>query len=139
VAAVAVTPIAGAEALPAATDPIALLAGAGVGLASSVIPYLSDQMALARLPRATYALMVSLLPAVATLIGVVVLTQVPDAREVLGVALVIAGVALHRPAGAPDAGQPGASRARRRGRPRSRRSARPGTGGAPPARAPSPP
>jgi inner membrane transporter RhtA len=139
VAAMAVTPIAGAEALPAATDPIALLAGAGVGLASSVIPYLSDQMALARLPRATYALMVSLLPAVATLIGVVVLTQVPDAREVLGVALVIAGVALHRPAGAPDAGQPGASRARRRGRPRSRRSARPGTGGAPPARAPSPP
>ncbi len=138
VAAVVATPIAGA-ALPAATDPVALLAGAGVGLASSVIPYLSDQMALARLPRATYALMVSLLPAVATLIGVVVLAQVPGAREVAGVALVIAGVALHRPAGAPDAGQPGASRARRRGRPRSRRSARPGTGGAPPARAPSPP
>src|SRR6185312_12924321 len=118
VAAVVATPIAGAAALPAATDPVALLAGAGVGLASSVIPYLSDQMALARLPRATYALLVSLLPAVATLIGVVVLTQVPGVREVAGVALVIAGVALHRPAGATEpAGKPAASRARRRDRP----------------------
>jgi inner membrane transporter RhtA len=39
---------------------------------------------------------VSLLPATATVIGVIVLAQVPSAREVAGVALVIAGVALHR-------------------------------------------
>jgi inner membrane transporter RhtA len=49
-----------------------------------------------RLPRATYALMVSLLPATATLIGIVVLTQIPSLAEAAGVALVIAGVALHR-------------------------------------------
>ena len=49
-----------------------------------------------RLPRATYALMVSLLPATATVIGIVVLTQIPSARELTGVALVIAGVAIHR-------------------------------------------
>ena len=48
------------------------------------------------LPRATYALMVSLLPATATVIGVVVLAQLPTAAELTGVALVIAGVALHR-------------------------------------------
>ena len=66
------------------------------GVASSVIPYVCDQLAMARLPRATYALMVSLLPATATVIGVVVLAQVPSAREVAGVALVIAGVAVHR-------------------------------------------
>ena len=65
---------------------------------SSVIPYVADQLAMARLPRATYALMVSLLPATATVIGVVVLTQVPSAAEAAGVALVIAGVALHRDA-----------------------------------------
>ena len=47
---------------PRSTDPVALLAGAGVGVSSSVIPYVADQLALARLPRATYALMVSLLP-----------------------------------------------------------------------------
>ena len=86
---------------PALTDPVALLAGIGVGICSSVIPYVSDQLAMRRLPRATYALMVSLLPATATVIGVVVLTQIPSATELTGVALVIAGVALHRePAGA---------------------------------------
>ena len=69
----------------------------GVGVSSSVIPYVADQLALARLPRATYSLLVSLLPATATVIGVVVLAQVPSLREVAGVALVVAGVALHRP------------------------------------------
>ncbi len=43
-------------------------------------------------------LAVSLLPATATVIGVVVLAQIPTALVVLGVALVIAGVALHRSA-----------------------------------------
>jgi len=102
VAAVCVTPLGGWEVLPAITDPVALLAGVGVGVCSSVIPYVSDQLAMRRLPRATYALMVSLLPATATVIGVVVLTQVPSWGEVAGVALVIAGVALHRPAPEPS-------------------------------------
>jgi inner membrane transporter RhtA len=96
IAAVVVTPIGGWQVLPVLTDPVALLAGAGVGLCSSVIPYVSDQLAMRRLSRATYALMVSLLPATATVIGIVVLTQIPSAREVAGVALVIAGVAIHR-------------------------------------------
>jgi inner membrane transporter RhtA len=68
----------------------------GVGVSSSVIPYVTDQLALARLARATYALMVSLLPAFATVIGVLVLTQIPTGAEVAGVCLVIGGVALHR-------------------------------------------
>ena len=63
-----------------------------------MIPYVADQLALARLPRATYALMVSLLPATATVIGVVVLDPGAVGAEVAGVALVVAGVALHRPA-----------------------------------------
>jgi inner membrane transporter RhtA len=96
IASVVVTPIGGWQVLPALTDPVALLAGAGVGVSSSVIPYVSDQLAMRRLPRATYALMVSLLPATATVIGIVVLTQIPSPAEVAGVALVIAGVALHR-------------------------------------------
>jgi inner membrane transporter RhtA len=96
IASVVVTPIGGWQVLPALTDPVALLAGIGVGLCSSVIPYVSDQLAMRRLPRATYALLVSLLPATATVIGIVVLTQIPSAAEAAGVALVIAGVALHR-------------------------------------------
>ena len=73
VAAVVVTPAAGWAAAPALLDPVALLAGAGVGISSSVIPYVCDQLAMARLTRAAYALMVSLLPATATVIGIVVL------------------------------------------------------------------
>jgi inner membrane transporter RhtA len=96
VAAVVVTPLAGWAAVPAIGDPVALLAGVGVGVCSSVIPYICDQLAMQRLARATYALMVSLLPATATVIGVVVLAQVPSPAEALGVALVIGGVAIHR-------------------------------------------
>jgi inner membrane transporter RhtA len=96
VAAVVATPLAGWSAAPALLDPIALAAGVGVGLASSVVPYVFDQLAMARLARATYSLMVSILPATATIVGVVVLSQVPTWIEVAGVALVISAVALHR-------------------------------------------
>lgn len=97
IASVTITPIGGWQAAHAFTDPLALLAGVGVGVSSSVIPYVTDQLAMARLPRATYATMVALLPAFATIIGIVVLTQIPSWIEVAGVALVIVGVAVHRP------------------------------------------
>ena len=56
-----------------------------------MIPYVTDQLAMAKLSRAAYALMVSLLPATATVIGVLVLAQVPSPAEAAGVALVVAG------------------------------------------------
>ena len=96
VAAVVATPLAGWNAAPALLDPVALAAGIGVGLSSSVVPYVLDQLAMARLPRATYSLMVSILPATATVVGIVVLSQVPTWVEVGGVALVVLAVALHR-------------------------------------------
>lgn len=70
--------------------------GRRVGISSSVIPYLCDRLAMRRLPRAAYALMVSLLPVTATVIGVVVLVQIPTATEISGVLFVILGVAIHR-------------------------------------------
>ena len=51
---------------------------------------------MARLPRATFALLLALLPASATLIGVIVLAQIPKPAEMIGVALVMCGVVLHR-------------------------------------------
>jgi inner membrane transporter RhtA len=96
VAAVVATPVGLGPALPVFSHPLWLLWGIGVGLCSSVVPYVTDQLAMARLPRATFALMLALLPAAATAIGLVVLAQVPTWRDLLGVALVIAGVALHR-------------------------------------------
>jgi inner membrane transporter RhtA len=96
VAFVAITPIGAWSAAPALLDPIALAAGIGVGISSSVIPYVFDQLAMARLSRATYSLMVSLLPATATVVGIVVLAQIPSSTEALGVGLVVAAVAVHR-------------------------------------------
>jgi inner membrane transporter RhtA len=95
-AAVVITPIGGFGALSAFADPVAIGAGIGVGLASSVIPYVCDQLAMARLRRETYSLMVSLLPATATAIGVVVLSQLPSVRDLVGVALIVVAVAVHR-------------------------------------------
>ena len=75
-----------------------ILAGIGVGICSSVIPYISDQLAMSRLPRASFALLLALLPATATIIGIVVLAQIPGMRDVIGVLLVMLGVAVHKPA-----------------------------------------
>jgi inner membrane transporter RhtA len=96
VALVVVTPIGGWSVPPVLLDPIVLAAGIGVGVTSSLIPYVCDQLAMAKMSRATYALAVSLLPATAALIGIVVLAQVPTVREATGVALVVSGVALHQ-------------------------------------------
>lgn len=108
VAAVVVTPLAGWAAVPAFGDPVALLAGIGVGVASSVVPYVADQLAMARLTRAAYALLVALLPATATVVGLVVLAQIPSAADAAGLALVIAGVALRREAPAASRPRPAA-------------------------------
>jgi inner membrane transporter RhtA len=91
-----VTPLGFGAALPAFSNAQLLLAGIGVGLCSSVIPYVTDQLAMARLPRATFALLLSLLPATATLIGIVVLRQIPTPAEIAGILLVAGGVALHQ-------------------------------------------
>ncbi len=96
IATIAALPLGIGAAAPAFTSPLLLGAGIGVGVSSSVIPYVCDQLAMARLPRATFALLLSLLPATATVIGLLVLRQVPSPAELLGVALVIGGVALHR-------------------------------------------
>ncbi len=96
IAMAAALPIGFAEAAPAFTSAKLVAAAIGVGICSSVIPYVCDQLAMARLRRATFALMLALLPAMATVIGVVVLQQIPTTVEMLGVGLVIAGVVVHR-------------------------------------------
>ncbi|MGA2794290.1 MAG: EamA family transporter [Roseiarcus sp.] len=96
VAMVAAFPIGISQAAPAFLDVRLLAAGVGVGVSSSVIPYVTDQLAMARLPRASFALLLSILPATATAIGFLVLQQAPTVAELIGVGLVIIGVALHR-------------------------------------------
>jgi inner membrane transporter RhtA len=96
IAAVVATPIGLGGALPAFSRPLLLAAGAGVGVCSSVIPYVTDQLAMARLPRATFALMLALLPVFATIIGAIVLRQLPTPQDIAGITLVTAGVAIHK-------------------------------------------
>lgn len=97
-----IMPIGLVQAAKAFTMPALVFAGIAVGICSSVIPYVCDQLAMSRLPRASFALMLALLPATATLIGVMVLAQIPSGQDVIGVLLVMFGVAIHKPT-APEA------------------------------------
>lgn len=97
IATLAALPVGLVEALPAFADIRLLGAAIAVGIASSVIPYVCDQLAMARLPRASFALLLALLPATAVVIGAIVLGQIPSPADMAGIALVVAGVALHRP------------------------------------------
>jgi inner membrane transporter RhtA len=94
IAAVAISPAGITSAAVAFTRPVLLGAGCGVGICSSVIPYVTDQLAMARLPRAAFALLMSLLPASAAVIGVIVLHQLPGPVQIAGIILVAVGVAL---------------------------------------------
>jgi inner membrane transporter RhtA len=98
VAGIAIMPFGVAEVVPALSRPELILAGIGVGVSSSVIPYVCDQLAMARLPRSTFALMLTLLPATAAVVGTVVLAQVPTPAEIAGILLVATGVGVHKPA-----------------------------------------
>lgn len=97
VALIVAIPIGAADVAPVLSRPTLILAGIGVGVSSSVIPYVCDQLAMARLPRATFALLLTLLPATATVVGAVVLAQIPTVAEITGILLVAAGVYLHKP------------------------------------------
>lgn len=100
IAFVVLMPIGFAQAVNVFGSPNLVLAGIGVGVCSSVIPYVCDQLAMSRLPRATFALLLALLPASATVIAAIVLAQIPSAKDILGVALVMLGVAVHKPSAA---------------------------------------
>ena len=95
-----IMPIGLFEAIRAFNSPRLVLAGIGVGICSSVIPYVCDQLSMSRLPRASFALLLALLPVTATVIAAAVLAQIPSVRDLAGIGLVVAGIAVHRPAGA---------------------------------------
>jgi inner membrane transporter RhtA len=92
--ALALAPALVVPAAPALVDPLLLLACVAVGLLSSVVPYALEQVAMTRLPRARFALLLALLPATAALVGLVVLGQVPSVAEVAGIGLVVLASAL---------------------------------------------
>jgi inner membrane transporter RhtA len=84
------------SAVPALVDPVLLAACLAVGLASSVVPYALEQIAMRRLPRARFALLLALLPATAAVIGAIVLGQVPGLVEAAGIVLVVGAASVRR-------------------------------------------
>jgi inner membrane transporter RhtA len=97
VAAVVLSPVlflGGPGALSSLADPVVLLLAVGVGLLSSVVPYVLDQIVLRRVGQARFAVLLALLPATATVVGLIGLLQVPTALELLGITAVITAVAL---------------------------------------------
>lgn len=71
-----------------------LLAALFVGVLSSALPYSIDQYVLRRITTRRFAVLQALLPVVATLMGFVALDQRPSAIALVGIALVVVGVAV---------------------------------------------
>ncbi len=94
VAAVLLSPLLFTGSTRALVDPRVLLVAVGVGVLSSVVPYVIDQVVLRRLGQARFAVLLALLPATATVVGLVGLGQVPGVGEAVGIAAVVGAVAL---------------------------------------------
>jgi inner membrane transporter RhtA len=98
VAAVVVTPPAVLAGGRAMFRPAVAATGAAIGLLSSVIPYRLELEALRRMPTRLFGVWMSLEPAVAALIGLLLLSQQLSAVEWLAIGCVMiacAGAALH--------------------------------------------
>jgi inner membrane transporter RhtA len=87
-------PILVSSAVPALVSAPLLAACLAVGVASSVVPYALEQIAMRRLPRARFALLLALLPATAAIVGALILGQVPGLVEAAGIALVVGACLL---------------------------------------------
>jgi inner membrane transporter RhtA len=85
-----VAPIGIAEAGTALLEPWVLAAGFGVALLSSVIPYSLELEALRRMPPKVFGVLMSLEPAVASLVGLMLLGEVLGATQWVAVLMVVA-------------------------------------------------
>jgi inner membrane transporter RhtA len=94
IGAVAFLPILVHSAVPALVSPTLLVACLAVGILSSAVPYALEQVAMRRLARARFALLLALLPATAAIVGAVILGQIPGLVEAAGITLVVAASLL---------------------------------------------
>jgi inner membrane transporter RhtA len=74
------------------TTPIWLVAALSVGVLSNAVGYGIDQHVLRRVPVRRFAVLLALLPVTAMFVGFIALDQTPSWVDLLGAALVIAGV-----------------------------------------------
>ena len=89
VAAVAFLPLGIAESGTRLLNPVTIGLGSGVAVLSSVLPYTLELLALRRLPASTFAILMSLEPAIAATAGFLILHQALSVSEALAIGLVI--------------------------------------------------
>jgi inner membrane transporter RhtA len=93
VAAALLVPVGVADAGDALLDSEVLLVGAAVAVLSSAIPYSAEFEALRLMPEHVFGIALSVEPAVAALAGYLLLDQSLGARELVGIAFVMAATA----------------------------------------------
>ncbi|HZG05371.1 MAG TPA: DMT family transporter [Streptomyces sp.] len=103
VAALVVVPFGVADGGTALVQPWVLVAGLGVALLSSVIPYSLDLEALRKIPPRVFGILMSLEPAMAALVGLVVLRESLHWSQWLAVLCVVAASAGATRSTRPDA------------------------------------
>jgi inner membrane transporter RhtA len=106
VAALVATAVAGPSVLDRLT-PELLLAGLGLAVLLPVVPFVLELLALRRLTTAAFGTLMSLEPAIALVIGLLLLGQVPGWAPVLGIAfVVVAGIGAERTGARPQIAAP---------------------------------
>ncbi|MEU7837153.1 MULTISPECIES: EamA family transporter [unclassified Nonomuraea] len=90
VSAVVVAPVGIASGGGDLLQPHLLLIGLGVGLLSSVIPYSLELQALRRMPKHVFGILMSLEPAAAALVGVLVLSEMLHAQQWAAIICIVA-------------------------------------------------
>ncbi|MBA2691294.1 MAG: DMT family transporter [Rubrobacter sp.] len=90
IGAVALLPVGISQGGMSLLDPKVLLVGAGVALLSSAIPYSLEMEALRKLPTRVFGVLMSLEPAVAALVGFIILSEALEMRAILAIFLVTA-------------------------------------------------
>lgn len=91
---IVITPFAAGDAGAAFSSGKILIGCILVGLLSNAIGYGIDQATLRRIPIRRFSVMLALLPVCATIFGFVFLNQSPSLLDLLGMALVLTGVAV---------------------------------------------
>lgn len=94
VGAVAISPFGVVPAVEALAMPGIVALALTTAVLSNVIPYALDQHIFTRVSRRRFAILNALLPATATVVGLVVLAQVPSVLDLVGIGLVVVGIAL---------------------------------------------
>ena len=94
IGAIVTTPIGAPWSGPVWLSPTLLAACLLVGVFSNAIGYGIDQFTMRRIPIRRFSLLLALLPVTASVIGWVALDQQPSGLDIIGIALVLVGVAV---------------------------------------------